>query len=364
LDPRAQARANAVIAALERFERSALSDFAQREALTAAVTALADFNDARAVDRLLNLDARLAGWALIKSALAMCRRGTILPGRRLATALEPFLSKHEDPRNGANNGSWWIVMDALSVLLASDEPMRAIERMRRIPGLQAQSSRFHDLCNLLSTSLLPEAGAYLAELIGAAGYTDSDVSREIEALARSNHPACHARILGLVMRHTSTRPADVSARLRRSSVDLGRSYPAFRADLISTFLSAESDLATYLATILAEIGTDETAEALLCYCDYRICEPVFRQMVDKMINVEIPIEGYVGSYRIVPHEATVFKRHLGALLISDTPIRATACRLLASIRAKRLVGGYPANEPLHPDIEILHFLKVPWPLCN
>lgn len=203
-DPRAQARANAIIAALERFDHSELSDFAQREALTMTAAALADFNDARAVDRLLKLDATRTGWSLVKSSIAMCRRGTILPGRRLATALEPFLAKHEGPRNGTNNDSWWVVMDALSVLLASDEPTVAIERMRRIPDLQAQSDRVHDLCNLLSTSLLPEAGAYLVELIGSVDYTDPSALRAIEALASSNHPACHAGILGLVTQHTST----------------------------------------------------------------------------------------------------------------------------------------------------------------
>jgi hypothetical protein len=65
------------------------------------------------------------------------------------------------------------------------------------------------------------------------------------------------------------------------------------------------------------------------------------------------------SYYIKPREAAELKKRLLAIAHGDVTRRASALLLLDVIGQCRLEHGWPANEPRHPDIELLQQLESP-----
>jgi len=68
------------------------------------------------------------------------------------------------------------------------------------------------------------------------------------------------------------------------------------------------------------------------------------------------------SYYIKPRNASGLKKRLLNVALTDVKGGASATQLLSIIGRCRLEHGWPANEPLHPDIELVKKLRGPWEL--
>jgi hypothetical protein len=359
-DPRVKARADAIVIALERLEQAAPDAPLVRQLLTETTVALANLNDARAIDRLLRLDAKRAGWTLIDSFLVMCRRGAVPPGRRLATALEPFLSESEGPHHSSSNDPWYAVVRALKILLASDEPAVAVERMRRIPDKRMKSYNIRDLFDLLSTCFQPEAAGYLVEISRTMDETGEYFPNLIEALARSSDTSCHARILEIMLSRAATRPSSAWRALQDACILLGKTDAVFRSELLLCLKETHGELGRFLARVVGSFDSDDAASALLAQADLRPIEEIIQRLVSELTEERAPV-GQGPGYYLVPRDATVLKRRLAALLIAGESNGEVASRLLAVIRARRVEYGHPTREAIHPDIGRFRNSVVQWP---
>jgi hypothetical protein len=67
-------------------------------------------------------------------------------------------------------------------------------------------------------------------------------------------------------------------------------------------------------------------------------------------------DGYQNMYQLM--------KALVGMALADTTRRSSASELLAIIAVRRIERGLPANEPLHPDIEIVRTNSVPWQLWS
>jgi hypothetical protein len=145
--------------------------------------------------------------------------------------------------------------------------------------------------------------------------------------------------------------------------DLAIAHPEFRTKLIARFAAANSKAAILLGAVLAEVGTEEAAVALLHHDEPELIEGPLRRVVNLVTDSRTPLPNANG-YLLSPVEATSLRRRLAAqLVLRDEKRCAVASRLLVQIRLKRVMNGWPPNEPLHPDIALLGQIDGNWELC-
>ena len=116
-----------------------------------------------------------------------------------------------------------------------------------------------------------------------------------------------------------------------------------------------------LARILQEIADDDSA---LMLCDLIHDEfPVtydMEQLVKVIATTHVPAGG--SSYYIRPREASDFKKRLLEIALNDLSRRTSSLELLAVLMQCRLEHGFPVNEPIHPDVDLIRQNPLPWQL--
>ena len=83
-------------------------------------------------------------------------------------------------------------------------------------------------------------------------------------------------------------------------------------------------------------------------------------LIEEAVTEKVPAGG--SSYYIKPRKASDLKKRLLDIAFVDVKRRASATQLLGIIGRFRLEHGWPANELLHPDIELVKKLGGPWEL--
>ena len=83
-------------------------------------------------------------------------------------------------------------------------------------------------------------------------------------------------------------------------------------------------------------------------------------LIEEAVTQKVPAGG--SSYYIKPRNAADLKKRLLSIACADLRRRASATHLLGIISRSRLEHGWPVNEPLHPDIELVKKLGGPWEL--
>ncbi len=357
--PAVQARANAIHAAIEAHRAAGASaQSLHRPDLIGAAGALALLHDPRAVELLLGANMQYGGWSVIEHLHLMAQRGAVLPGRRILAALEPFIAESEKPSMNSGHDPWYGLVKGFAMLLASDYPAAAVERMRRLPPARLQNYHGRDLFSALAACPKPEAAEFLVELsrtlpAEAASYPDL-----IEALSASPHPACRNRLLEMAVEPAAQRAPDA---LRRGFVQAAREDPAFGRALQERLLSlGERERAIFIAS-LRDLESEAAMLALLELPDLRPLAQTLHDMV-REVGFGRVAQGS-GGHHLVPRAANAVRQKLAGLLLSDSPDhRAIAASLLAAIQAHRLDYGQPLDEPLHPDATLIPRLAGPWPL--
>lgn len=356
--PAVQSRADAIVRAVERIE-ALPADAMPRRLLSGMVAALGRLHDPRAVDRLLALDRTRHGWTILGTFACLQARGMVLPGRRLAEALEPFIAEHEAVTH-SNNDQWHYAVKALRLLLFSDEPAVAIERMRRLPPARMNSYHARDVFVLLAESPAPEAAVLLVEYSNATPLRGGAFGELIEALAVSPDPRCPARLLELLQVPADELPGGNQSELQRGVLLAAERDSAFRLQLTDAIRRGTVHWAQP-PRFGRSIGLKEHLEALLREEDLRPVEQELRQLIEALSETHEPA-GSQGFYYVFPTDATAIKQQFSRLLNGGGHNAEVASRLLASLRLKRAEPGQPANEPLHPDISILETGVVSWPI--
>jgi len=355
--PAVRPRCDAIVRAIERIE-ALPADAMPRRLLAQMVAALGRLHDPRAIDRLLALDGTKHGWTILRACTCLQARGMALPGRRLASILEPFIAEHEAVNHGSND-QWYAVGDALRLLLFSDAPAVATERMRRLPEERMNSYHARDIFALLAQSPAPEAAALLLEYSNTIPLRGGAFSELIDALAMTPDTRCHARLLDLLHVPEEELPGGNRSNLYRCVLHVAESDAAFRLQLTE---------AIRRGTVQWEqpprfgpaIGNAELLESMLGGNDLRPIEGELRQLIAELAETHEPAGG--GSYYVFPADATVTKRRLAQMLAGDGTNGEVASRLLAFLRLKRVERGQPAKEPLHPDVSLLESGAAFWPV--
>jgi|GEM_PF-3568782 len=353
-------RADAVVCAIERIE--ALSAKAEpRCFLPQMIAALGRLHDERAIDRLLALDGTKYGWTIVETCRCLQAGGVVLPGRRLALILEPFIVKYE-AFNYASDYQWhWhMVVNMLRLLLFSDSPIVATERIRRLPSAHINSYHAKDIFDLLGQSPTPEAADLLLEysdLISPRAHTFPTL---VDVLAMSLDTRCHVRLLEL---HCSPRENGSDrnqANLYHCILHIARSDAEFRDKLIEAIRRGPSQW-EYPQSFCCTVSDAELLELMLAGEDLRPIEQELTQFILGLSETYEPKGD--GWYHVLPVDMTVVRQKLAQVLPSGGENAKVASRFLASLRLKRATVGNPAREPLHPDVSLLESGAAFWPVC-
>lgn len=355
--PAVQTRANAIVRAIERIE-ALPADTYSRRLLPDMVAALGRLHDPRAVERLFALDRTSHGWTLLEVFGCLQARGMMLPGHRLAEALESFIAEHEQVTHG-NNDQWHSVVEALRLLLFSDEPAVAVDRMRRLPPARMNSYYARDIFALLAESPAPEAAALLTEYSSGAALSGSTSGELIQALTASPDPRCHAKLLELLQLPADELPGSVQSDLQHGVLLAAERDSAFRMQFTDAIRRGAVQW-TQPLRFGRSIGLKEHLEALLQAGDLRPVERDLHRIIEALSETHEPA-GSHGYYYVFPADATAIKQQVARLLNGGGHNAEVASRLLASLRLKRAERGQPANEPLHPEISMLETGGVSWP---
>ena len=327
--------------------------------IVGAAGALAVFNDARAVELLLGVCNEHCGWTVVESLHLMSVRGAVLPGRRILRALEPFIAAGEGTPMNSGHDPWHGVVKAFAILLASDDPGAAVERMRQLPSVRMRNYYARDIFAVLAVCPKPEAGDYLVELSRSTAPDSGGDPELIDALATSKHPVCRARLLELAVIPGAQRAAES---FRRAFVRAAEEDPAFGRtlqELLQRF--GERERLVFISS-MHRLESEAVMLALLELADLRPAADTLRHMVRGVALAEVPAKAR-GVHHLVPRAANEVRRKLAALLRADVPeTRAIAVLLLAKFQEERLHYGQPLDEPLHPDATLIAGLRGPWGL--
>jgi hypothetical protein len=360
MDVRVRARVDAIVAALERLEALPGGDGTRSYHVRRTAVAVAHLNDIRAVPRLLAGGNAHTGWDQIGALRALARGGHVLPGRAIASALEPFFAASEAPYHNSGSDPLSAVVNGIAVLLVSDEPAVAVERIRRFPTERMHANDADRLLNVLAASATPAAAECLVELSRSIPEQSAAFPGLVEALGASASPACRARLLELVVSEPPERTGLGRGALDVGAVVIGARDPTFREALLPHIRNADIPAANRLARTASNLGTEDAFEALLAREDLAEVEADLVHWIENEMEDKVPAAH--GGHYLAPTEATAIRRRLAAFLVAASPKRAVASRLLARMQARRLHYGQPADEKLHPDIDRLPALGMPWPL--
>jgi len=352
-------RADAIVRAIERLEAVPPEDRSRRIYLPQLAAALARLNDSRAIERLLSLDGAMTGWTPLGALLSMQARGIVLPGRRMARTLEAFIAAHE-VCGYSSNDSWYAVVKALKLLLYSDEPTVAIERIRRLPESRMKSYYARDIFALLGESPAQEAATLLLEFSQSAPLRGGAYMELIDALATNSDPRCHARLLELLQVPSEELPGGNTSNLARAILSVAERDGAFRLQLTEAVRKGTVRW-SQPPRFGPSIGTAELLDSMLKQADLCLVEQELHQLVDELSETREPA-GSPGSYYVFPADATAIKQRLARMLPAGGPNAEVTSRLLAFLRLKRAQRGQPAQEPLHPDASLLETRSVSWPI--
>jgi hypothetical protein len=325
---------------------------------------LALLNDSRALELLLARPTRHSGHLVGDALHLLATFGTTLPGRAVADALEPFIAANEDPHRQNGHDPWHAIVKALAVMLASDTPGLAIERMRRLPAGRREGLGGRELFAVLASSPKPEAGAYLVELSRSLPAAAHSWPELIEALGDSDHPDCRARLLELgVSPAPGAAPLHGDA-LQREFVRAAQSDPKFAAALVAQLHAMDSPARAIFVHTMGELASEAAMLALLDWEDLQPVAEILEGMVRGVTLGEMPSD-HDGMRYLVPRSANGIRRKLALLLVAESRSnRAVAARLLAAIQMHRLEYGQPMDEPLHPYALLIPQLGGPWSLME
>ncbi len=323
---------------------------------------LALLNDPRALELLLATPTEHSGYVVGEALHILANFGTPLPGRAVADALEPFIAAKEEPHRNGGSDSWYGVAKCLAVMLASDTPDLAIDRMRRLPAERREGSNGRELFAILAGSSKPEAGAYLVELSRTLPSDAHSWPELIEALGASDNPACSSRLMELALA-----PAVIHTHgeaLSREFVHAAKSDPSFVMALQTQFQAMDAAARAIFIHTLSELESETAMLALLELEDLRPVAHILEQMVRRVALGEIPA-GNIGAHYLVPRAANRVRCRLAVLLVGEPRAhRAIAARVLATFQVHRLDYGQPMDEPLHPDASLIPQLAGPWALMS
>jgi hypothetical protein len=324
--------------------------------------ALAQLNDLRALEFLLSGPTKYSGYAVGEALHVLANYGAALPGRAIADALEPFIAANEDSHRNGGNDPWYGVVKGLAVILASDSPDLAIDRMRQLPVERREGSSGRELFAILAGSSKPQAGAYLLELSRTLSPKAHTWPELIEALGTHDHPACRTRLLEL-----ADTPAVARAHgdaLRTQLVVAAQCDPGVLTAMHAQLRTVAAPAHAILIGAMRELESEPAMLALLDLDDLRPIAEVLEQMVRGIGLGQMPA-GNVGVHYLVPRAANRVRRRLALLLVSEPRVhRAIAAQVLATIQMYRLDYGQPMDEPLHPDASLIPQLAGPWCLMT
>ena len=355
-DPRVAERSDAILTAVEKCQSMHADDPSQLHRSLRAAEALAMLGDTRAVELLLRLQTARDGWTLLRAFRALAYRGIPLPSRRMASALEPFLTEWEVPGR-SNPDQWYAAVETFELLLAGDDPRVAIERMRRLPNERLRSLSARELFALSRVGADGEMGPFLIELSRSLPETAHAFPDLIEAIGHSVDVACGHRILEM-LEENPERPAAVWRALEVVAAHLLAANEEFRHNLVAKISKSEGELGMLLSRVAGESGSVEAAIALLSRSDLRPIESILKRLLGELVEAKVPA-GQGGGYYLVSRDAGDLKRRLAAVVRQGPPNDVVASRLLAFVRTKRVEHGLPQSEPLHPDIEQLRIASNP-----
>jgi hypothetical protein len=314
------------------------------------------------LELLLTAPTEHSGYTVGEALHVMASFGTLLPGRAVADALEPFIAANESPNRNQGYDPWYSIVKGLAVMLASDTPGLAIDRMRQLPAVRREGSNGRDLFAVIACSPKPEAGAYLVELSRTLPPTAHSWPELIEALGTSDNLPCRNRLLELaVAPAVASRHSEA---LRRELVSAAQSDPDFVAVLQTQLQLIDAGARALFIHTLSELESEAAMLALLDLEDLRPVAGILEEMMRGLTLSEKPA-GNFGAHYLMPRAVNRVRRKLAVLLVGEPPAhRAIAARLLATMQMHRLEYGQPMDEPLHPDAAMIPLLADPWCLIS
>jgi hypothetical protein len=253
------------------------------------------------------------------------------------------------------------------VLLFSDTPSAGTERIRRLPPQRIKSYHVREILRLLGACQAPEAADLLIELAGVPEIHRHCFYELVTALSNNVNAKAQHYLLHLFDRLCSgelPRGHDTVDPLAKSIAHAAKRDDTIRAGITARCRNVSSTLQRQvLATILHEIADDDSALMLsdLIHDEFLITHDMVR-LVEAIATTHVPAGG--SSYYIRPRDASHLKKRLLETAVKDLTRRTSSLELLAVITHCRLEHGFPANEPIHPDIEAMRQNTVPWQLLG
>lgn len=290
-------------------------------------------------------------------------KGEMVPGSVIASCYDAEYAEWEkEPWRQSED--WYRVREWLELIIYSDAPEMAFDRIRNIPENFKSGWNINEIVQALGFCGAAGALDTLIELkphmIGQEGFAQY----WIDAIISHQSEAGMTFLADLIQEPDDARHLTGYYTSKAFAVALGtwaQSHTSFRTKLLE-FSEKLIDQSSriMLAAILAKVGDDETLIAavnLFLQDDGSFPYPS-GGFVEDALNRHVPISEDGSTYEIQPASGAGLRKHLFGIVCEDPERQAAASRILNWIDKLRDEYGRPIDEPRHPDIAS----GKPWPL--
>ena len=269
----------------------------------------------------------------------------------MLNVLDPAI-KHLLSQGFYNDQNLWLLTDCLEMLLFSDDPARAITRIKNVmTHFRYRPHRLHNLVTALGHTRSEAAVEFLLNLAQGEGGLQNIDDAWIEALGRLNLPPARRVLLSFIDPNIPS--ASVNIPLGYSNVERIAAYVAewarqdatLKGRLLALSEGTLSQLQTrLLPAIYRRLGTDEAILAganliqgtMVPFSPDRGLETLF---------LERRPHGNSGAFVLAPRNAEQVRAKLFQMVLNDPNRRGAAFSILGQVEVWRMAHGRPHGDP-------------------
>lgn len=303
-----------------------------------------------------------ASQAKYAGLLRLVLAGEQVPGSLVVTAFDEVYEKWRE-RPWAPNDDWYQVEEWMELLVLSDTPDIARERIQTFPTEFQRTSRLRRTLTVLGQS--PDPGAVETLRALAAGnpefYGDFYWVRAVTEQGTEEAAELFLEVLWDPSKCGDQGDYVVQINFAGAIAQMMERYPFVRARVFDSLSSEHPDPVRHaLAHVVQYVDDDEVLLEALNLMSDNSSTPVPRPLseaIEHRVEQRKPIRGFASARTIVPAAATTIRRRLFEMIHNDPKRQGTAKRVLNFIDRLRDEFGWPEDEPRHPDIAS----GLPWP---
>jgi len=302
-------------------------------------------------------------WGVLDALKSLALDGHIIPVDVATQTADAIIDRFELGHLGSGDldQGLYTVLEALSVLLCSAEPVEGVNRCRNLERQFRRSYHMRDLLERLGACASEPVRLYIEELLQNPDMQMRWRNEMLSALAKQPGRTASQRLMH-ELASTGSTSTESQWHLYDALSDRARVDTEFRTSMMQRSRDAiGEEERNVLATVFKDLEGEDVALAACYLLDDSAAEVPYqiRSRIEEGCLAREEADG-AGAYCLVPASCSAVRRLLYSLVLTDQNRRESARLTLVSIEKGRLEHGRPQDETRHPDWSAAGDRTRPW----